>query len=212
MLTYRTMPRIANSDLSEFKNMLLYGQAPQPSTSPSLTFGTYFHQYLLLDREGTPSGVGAKPMLRMLNVMKSHERFCQLLKEAVPEIPQFWDDERTGLPCKAQLDLLLPGDALIADVKTTSARNRAEFLSNCLRYEYDRQAAFYIDGCRMAGQLIQRFILFGVQKQKPHQVYLVELLPDDPFIENGRRKYRKLLASWLKKPYTPSSWQIAITH
>ena len=208
MLTYRTTPRIANSDLSEFKNMLLYGQVPRPSTAPALTFGTNFHQYLLLDRGGTPSGIGAKPMLRMLDVMNSHELFCQLLKEAIPEIPQFWDDERTGLPCKAQLDLLLTGNALIADVKTTSARSRAEFLNNCLRYEYDRQAAFYIDGCRRTGQSIERFMLFGVQKQKPHQVYFVELMADDPFVENGRRKYRKLLASWLKKPYTPSSWQM----
>lgn len=212
MLTYRATPRIANSDLSEFKNVLLYGQVPQRSASPSLFFGSSFHHHLLIDRQGTPSGAGATPMLRMLAVMRNHTQFVPLLEKAVPEIPQYWDDELTGLPCKSQLDLLLPGEALIADLKTTSASSQAEFLDNCLRYEYDRQAAFYVDGCRMAGQPVQRFILFGVQKQKPHQVYVVEFKTDDPFIENGRRKYRKLLASWLKQPYTPTSWQLVPTY
>ncbi|AUD05343.1 PD-(D/E)XK nuclease-like domain-containing protein [Spirosoma pollinicola] len=211
MLTYRSTPRIANSDLSEFKNVLLYGQVPQRSESPALRFGTSFHHHLLVDRDAIPSGLGTKPMLRMLEVMRSHQQFCQILEGAIPEIPQYWDDEQTGLPCKSQLDLLHPSDELIADVKTTSASNRAEFLENCLRYEYDRQAAFYVDGCQALGHPIYRFILFGVQKQKPHQVFVVELKTTDRFTEDGRRKYRKLLASWKQQPYTPTSWQIVTT-
>lgn len=151
-------------------------------------------------------------MLRMLDVMRNHRQFCELMVAALPEIPQYWDDEQTGLPCKSQLDLLLPGEALIADVKTTSASSRAEFLGNCLMYEYDRQAAYYIDGCRAAGHPIDRFILFAIQKQKPHQVFVVDMKADDPFVENGRRKYGKLLVSWLKQPYTPTSWQLVPTH
>ena len=212
MLTYRATPRIANSDLSEFKNVLLYGQVPQRSASPSLIFGSNFHHHLLIDRQSVPSGIGAKPMLRMLDVMRNHLQFCELMAEALPEIPQYWDDGLTGLPCKSQLDLLLPGEALIVDVKTTSASSRAEFLENALFYEYDRQAAYYIDGCRSAGHPIKRFILFAIQKQKPHQVFVVDMKADDAFVENGRRKYRKLLASWLKQPYTPTSWQLIPIH
>lgn len=190
----------------------MYGQVPQRTDSPALSFGTSFHHYLLLDRETTPTGLGAKPMIRMLDVMRNHSQFCQLLEEAIPEIPQYWDDEQSGLPCKSQLDLLSPSNELIADVKTTSASSRAEFLGNCVRYEYDRQAAFYIDGCRMAGLPIQRFVLYGIQKQKPHQVYVVELMGNDPFVEAGRRKYRKLLQTWKKQPYTPTSWQVSPAH
>lgn len=208
MSTYRATPRIANSDLSEFKHLLLYGQTAQRQESPALHFGTRFHHHLLVERDTIPTGIGAKPMLRMLDVMRNHTLFVQLLREASPEIPQFWNDSRTGLPCKAQLDLLLPTEEIIIDVKTTSAGSQAEFLENCLRYEYDRQAAFYVDGCRALGQSIDRFMLFGVQKQKPHQVYVVDLKGDDSFVEGGRRKYVKLLSDWLKQPYTPSSWQV----
>lgn len=212
MITYRAIPRIANSDLSEFKNVLLYGQVPQRSASPSLVFGSSFHHHLLIDRQSIPSGIGAKPMLRMLDVMRNHPQFCKLMAGALPETPQYWDDALTGLPCKSQLDLWQQGEALIADVKTTSASSRAEFLENCLMYEYDRQAAYYIDGCRTAGHPIDRFILFAIQKQKPHQVFVVDLKADDPFVENGRRKYCKLLGSWLRQPYTPTSWQLVPTH
>ena len=211
-MTYRQIPRIANSDLSEFKHLLVYGQLPQRSASPSLSFGTGFHHHLLVDRQATPSGRGATPMLRMLDVMRNHSQFCQVLTNAITETAQYWDDDLTGLPCKSQLDLLVSAEALIADIKTTSARSQAEFLENCLTYEYDRQAAYYVDGCRLAGHPIDRFVLFGVQKQKPHQVFVVEMKANDPFVENGRRKYRKLLASWLKQPYTPTSWQQVATH
>ncbi|CCH57567.1 hypothetical protein BN8_p06753 (plasmid) [Fibrisoma limi BUZ 3] len=188
--------------------MRLYGQLPQQSQSPALSFGTRFHHHLLVDRDTLPSGVGATPMLRMLDVMRNHSLFVELLEQAIPEIPQYWDDTLTKLPCKSQLDLLLPSDELIVDVKTTSASSQSEFLDNCLRYEYDRQAAFYSDGCQHS---VRRYILFGIQKQKPHRVFVVELKTDDPFVEGGRRKYQKLLANWKQQPYIPTSWQILST-
>lgn len=123
-----------------------------------------------------------------------------------PEQAQFWEDERTGLPCKARIDLHVPDERIIVDVKTTSARSQTDFVANCYRYEYDRQAAYYLDGYQRAGGIADLFLLIGIQKQKPHNRYVVEVLADSIFIDGGRHKYRRLLRSWREINYRPKSW------
>ncbi|RYC66495.1 PD-(D/E)XK nuclease-like domain-containing protein [Spirosoma sordidisoli] len=203
-MNYRQLNRIANSDLTELKNYL-FGY-PQWPCSQAQEFGTRFHDFLLLDTETTPTGKGAAATKRMLDVLRADTFFSRLVITADIEIAQFWEDEPTGLPCKARLDLKLPDEGLIVDVKTTSARTQREFEANCYRYEYDRQAAYYLDGCRQAGDCADRFILLGIQKQKPHNLYVVEILADSIFMDEGRRKYRRLLRSWQELGFRPSSW------
>lgn len=203
-MEYRQLNRIANSDLTELKNRL-FG-LPQRTSSQAQEFGTRFHDYLLLDNMTIPTGKGATATKRMLDVVRADTFFTQIVAGAEIEIPQFWNDETTGLPCKARLDIRLPEEGLIVDIKTTSASSQKEFEQNCYRYEYDRQAAYYLDGCRQAGHVADRFILFGVQKQKPHGLYVVEVLDDSIFMDKGRRKYRRLLRSWQEVGFRPSSW------
>ncbi len=142
----------------------------------------------------------------MLDVMRADSLFCRLIAAAQVETAQLWDDEPTGLPCKARIDMRVPDERLIVDVKTTSARSQNEFVSNCYRYDYDRQAAFYLDGCRQAGECADQFIILGIQKQKPHNLYIVEVVADSIFLDYGRRKYQRLLRSWKETNYKPSSW------
>ena len=168
MDNYRSLPRIANSDLTELKCQIL-GQLYQLK-SPAQEFGTRFHDFLLMNIQAVPTGKGATATIRMLDVMRANSLFCRLMESGQPEQAQFWNDERTGLPCKARIDLRVPDEKLIVDVKTTSARSQAEFVSNCYRYEYDRQAAYYLDGCRQAGECADQFLILGIQKQKPHNL------------------------------------------
>lgn len=203
-MDYRQLNRIANSDLTELKNHI-FG-LPQRTASQAQEFGTRFHDYLLLDNDTVPTGKGATATRRMLDIVRADAFFTRLLPEAEVETPQYWNDEQTGLPCKARLDIRLPGEGLIVDIKTTSARSQREFEANCYRYEYDRQAAFYLDGCQQADQQADRFILLGIQKQKPHNLYVVEVLADSIFMDGGRRKYRRLLRSWQEMGFRPSSW------
>lgn len=205
MDNYRSLPRIANSDLTELKN-LLFGIS-QPAASPAQEFGTRFHDFLLMNTQAVPTGKGATATRRMLDVMRANSLFFRLLESGQPEQAQFWNDERTGLPCKARIDLRVPDEKLIVDVKTTSARSQAEFVSNCYRYEYDRQAAYYLDGCRQAGECADQFLILGIQKQKPHNLYVVEVLGDSIFMDEGRRKYGRLLRSWQEIGFRPRSWQ-----
>ena len=207
-MNYRAIPRIANSDLTEFKNKLLFGRKPIPIFSQALAFGTHFHDHLLLTPDVAPVGKGATALKRMLDVMRSDTDFSRLFNKGVYEEAHFWEDDRTNLLCKARIDLRVPEESLIVDVKTTSATTRAEFLTACQTYEYDRQAAFYLDGCQQAGQVVTRYLILGIQKQKPHHLFKLEHVTDDSFINYGRRKYQTLLRSWKQQPYQPSSWQI----
>ncbi|MDB5240563.1 MAG: hypothetical protein JWP57_1188 [Spirosoma sp.] len=203
-MEYRQVPHIANSDLTELKNFL-FG-LPQHQHSPAQAFGTRFHDFLLLDTDAIPTGKGASATKRMLNVVRTNPFFSHIIAEAQIETAQYWGDELTGLPCKARLDLQLPEEGLIVDIKTTSARNQREFENNGYRYEYDRQAAFYLDGCCQTGVCADRFILLGIQKQQPHNLYVVEVKADSIFMDGGRRKYRRLLRSWQEVSFHPSSW------
>lgn len=203
---YRQLPRIANSDLTELKNHIL-GLPHRPS-SPAQEFGTRFHDFLLLDTGAIPNGKGATATRRMLDVLRNDPLFSRLLRLGQPEQVQFWEDERTGLPCKARIDLPVPDERIIVDVKTTSARTQAEFVANCYGYEYDRQAAYYLDGYRRAGGQADLFLIIGIQKQKPHSRYIIEVLADSIFMDGGRQKYSRLLRSWQEVNYRPRSWMV----
>lgn len=202
-MDYRSLPRIANSDLTEFKNWLLFGRSPKPATA-AMGFGTQFHQVSLLGESYT--GKGATQMGRMLTQLQTLPIFSQLLSSGLTELVTVWDDAQTGLPCKGRLDLIAPPIGIIADLKTTSAKNQLDFERQCVHWEYDRQGAFYLDGCRSAGILVNTFILIGVQKQKPNQTFVFESSLTSPFIEQGRKRYRALLRSWQQRPYQPTSW------
>jgi hypothetical protein len=205
MNDYRSIPRIANSDLTELKNYL-FGK-PDLQSSPAQEFGTRFHDLLLLETDVVPTSKGSTSQKRLLDVMRANSLFCRLVEAAQVEIAQFWNDVRTGLPCKARIDMRVPDERLIVDVKTTSARSQNEFIANCYRYDYDRQAAFYLDGCQQVGECADLFIILGIQKQKPHSLYVVEVAADSIFLDYGRRKYQRLLRSWKEVNYKPRSWK-----
>jgi hypothetical protein len=115
-------------------------------------------------------------------------------------------DPATQLPCKARLDLVYSSpkrqNALVLDFKTTSARTSAQFLQSCYDYDYDRQAAFYLDSLRHAesGEWAAtrqfRFVFVGVMKQAPHRLFAVDASALPGFLEYGRKKYQFWLKKW----------------
>ena len=117
-------------------------------------------------------------------------------------------DPTTQLACKARLDLVYTSpkrqNALIFDFKTTSARTQAQFLQSCYDYDYDRQAAFYLDSLRFADgnewatAKQVRLVFVGVMKQQPHRLFAVEATSLPGFVEYGRKKYRFWLKKWLE--------------
>ncbi|WP_229366153.1 hypothetical protein [Fibrisoma montanum] len=87
MNDYRSLPRIANSDLTELKNHL-FGK-PDFQSGPAQEFGTRFHDLLLLETGVVPTGKGATAQKRMLDVLRANSLFCRLMDSAQVETPHF---------------------------------------------------------------------------------------------------------------------------
>ncbi|WP_266363363.1 PD-(D/E)XK nuclease-like domain-containing protein [Tellurirhabdus rosea] len=121
-------------------------------------------------------------------------------------------DPTTDVDCKARLDLVYTSpkrrNALILDFKTTSARSQSQFLQSCYDYDYDRQVAFYLDALRHADSRewqdtrTFRFVLIGVQKQKPNRLFAVDATSIPDFVDYGRKKYRFWLRKWKEQQTT----------
>lgn len=203
-MNYRTMPRYANSDLGEFRNQLFSNKAVKPSGAAQV-FGTLYHSLLLQSQ--TPSNVTPK-MDHQLKAMREaalQNKFVRsVLERSQVEQVQLWLDKQTELPCKAQTDIWLAEDELIVDIKTTSCKTYSEFLKSCEDYNYDRQAAYYLDGTPNAN----RFVIIGVTKQAPYGVFYFEASACRGCVEGGRKKYQGLLRGIQREGFIPSSWQL----
>lgn len=229
---YRSIPRVSNSDLTRLKEEHLgYGvsSAPARNLDKAKVFGRTFHQHLLepetigtvlqqLLPDLTPGGLAMPAdanaldakrteQLSVLMKMIRQDAFCRrYLRLSERERVVLSTDPMTGVACKARLDMVYTSpkrrNALIIDVKTTSARTQAQFLESCYTYDYDRQAAFYVDSLRnddfnewaMTRQF--RFVFIGVMKQRPHRLFAVDATSIPNFMEYGRKKYRFWLRKW----------------
>jgi len=105
------------------------------------------------------------------------QRFCRdLLYRGQAEQTHTATHEATGLTVKVRPDLMITspktGRRVIVDFKTTSAQHYAHFVATIEPYDYDRQAALYSDLLGAA-----RFIIIGVQKKSPFEVWQFEVTP-----------------------------------
>jgi hypothetical protein len=200
---YRTFPAYSNSDLTEFERFL----TAEPNKIPVKAFaeGSAFHQLLLEPYCGRPldTTIELDRLREMARSVRSTRFGRWALQWGRKEQPHLFRNTRTGLLCKCQTDITLR-HGLIVDVKTTRARTYRQFLECCEQYQYDRQAAFYLDGLNA-----KRFVLLGVQKTAPFQVFYFEPTADRvgrTFIEQGRERYQRLLELLTKSSFRPSSW------
>ena len=215
LIDYRSIPRVSNSDLTRLKEECLGYTSPRLVPQRAMQFGRAFHAHLL-----EPESVGGiieqllpdmKPVesgrLEQLTEQVRRDSFCgRYLRKSDRERVVLFTDPVSELACKARLDMVYTSpksrSALILDFKTTSANTQSQFLQSCYDYDYDRQVAFYIDSLRYAdgGEWADtrrfRFVLIGVQKQKPHRLFAVDATSIPGFVEYGRKKYRFWLRKW----------------
>ncbi|AUD05481.1 PD-(D/E)XK nuclease-like domain-containing protein [Spirosoma pollinicola] len=225
---YRALSRVSNSDLTRLKEEHLgYWSVPSARFIPEKTkaFGRAFHQHLL-----EPETVGTvlsqflpdmmeptintdalapaqtKQLATLMRTIRQ-DAFCRrYLRLSERERIVLSTEPTTGIACKARLDMVYTSpkrrNTMVIDLKTTSARTQAQFLESCYTYDYDRQAAFYIDSLRNAdgrewGTTKQfRFVFIGIMKQSPHRLFAVDATSIPGFIDYGRKKYRFWLRKW----------------
>ncbi|GAB3843231.1 PD-(D/E)XK nuclease-like domain-containing protein [Hymenobacter jeollabukensis] len=193
---HRALPGLSNTDLGQLKNQLL-GQLRLPNPA-ALAYGSHFHTAVLEPhRYARTDEKGIRwPELETLARQLRRGRYCRdLLYRGHAEQSYTATHTATGLLIKLRPDLLVRSRAgrclTLIDFKTTSSPDRAHFLSTIERYDYDRQAALYLDVLQAT-----RFLIIGVQKKDPHQVWRVELTATPGLIEQGRKKYHRLLGAY----------------
>lgn len=221
---YRTLNRIAQSDLSELARFL-HPDRKKSGNAPSrqvLSFGTIFHAMVLeplkpIDWSAFPVEKKSelyntlRAMLDALYAGREGDAFLHNLERAMKEHVALWVDGDTGVEAKAKIDILRTAASgrftLIHDLKTTACKTEEEFIKSCHTYGYDRQGAFYLSSDPRA----EYFEITGIQKVAPFNVYRLSYHRKDAFIKGGQKQLRALLksaATELAKPdgWRPSSW------
>ncbi|MGI4886447.1 MAG: PD-(D/E)XK nuclease-like domain-containing protein [Janthinobacterium lividum] len=214
---HRALPHVSNTDLSNLKASIL-GQLRRPNLV-ALAFGSHFHtavlepgQYQRTDERGIKW-----PALETLARQLRRQRYCRdLLYRGQAEQSYTAIHTASGVGVKVRPDLLVRSRAgrqrTLIDFKTTSAPDLAHFLATIEQYDYDRQAALYLD---VLGAT--RFLIIGVQKprveavgQAPCQVWRVELTAMPGLIEQGRKKYTALLRHYARQLLPASAQDSAV--
>jgi hypothetical protein len=196
---HRALPHVSNTDLSDLKASIL-GQSRRPNPV-ALAFGSHFHTAVLEPQHYQRTDErGIKwPDLETLARQLRRQRYCRdLLYRGQAEQSYTATHTATGIGVKLRPDLLMRSRAgrqlTLIDFKTTSCPTFEHFLSTIEQYDYDRQAAFYLDVLKAT-----RFLIIGVQKKAPHAVWRVELTATPGLIEQGRKKYTALLRHYARQ-------------
>ena len=192
---YRRLPRVSNSDLTRLRDWL-FGRERVLNTR-AVTLGRAVHERVLEPHKSSelPKGVQAEQVDALSRRLQMHDAFQRYARTAEKECVKLFTDPDTGLDCKARLDLVYE-KATVLDVKTTSCRTYSAFVQTCYEYDYDRQAAFYLDSVEG-----KDFIFVGVQKVEPFNIYWFDASTEAGFIDYGRRKYKRLLHTWKELRY-----------
>ena len=132
-------------------------------------------------------------------VLANKKARALLEADGVSDATGCWRDKETGQPCKLRTDRLVPGwrgGATVLDFKTTDDASKEAFTRSVIKYGYDRQAAWYLDGLAAMGHPYEHFVFVVVEKDPPHGVALYSLEQAD--LGYAREVNRQLLASYAR--------------
>ncbi len=129
------------------------------------------------------------------------------------EVTISWDDEKTGIKCKARVDKIVPSLGVFVDLKTTS--DIAGFRSSIARYKYHLQMAHYADALASAwpGTTWQPYII-ALETDPPHTYQIAPLSARAVRLGvHERETLMRLLAqcidtnTWPGPPH-PAAWEL----
>lgn len=134
----------------------------------------------------------------MLHAVGAHPFAAALFRKGRAEVSAYWNDPATGVLCRCRPDYWRR-DGILVDLKTTDDSSPEEFGRSVLKWRYHVQAAFYLEGARLAMEqspvdldleigLPAEFVFVAVEKNPPHAVAVYRL--DRDSIEVGRREMR----------------------
>ena len=110
--------------------------------------------------------------------LRRHPEIAKLLDRGTFEVTLRFDDEESGLPCKARPDWLATTYGALLDLKSAEDASIEAFERDAGKYAYHRQAAFYIDAMDAIGWPINDFVFGVVEKNPPYAAALYRLEPE----------------------------------
>lgn len=207
---YHALPQLSNSMLSAFdrelKNMepisaiasLEFGSL----VDAMLTEGVDVVNSLILNCDSlTATEIAtAKSMVAVF----SQDRVCELIHGmSTPQKVCFGriffekDGLKIDYEARCKLDFWVSQTKTIVDLKTTKATTESGFMTAVNFFNYDRQAAFYMDlvsnseGCR-----VDDFMIIGQSTSKPHKVWKIKIKRGDKMYNSGLAKYQDLMTKY----------------
>lgn len=137
--------------------------------------------------------------LRMRDAVHGNPFARALISGAVTERTLIWQDDDTGLMCRARLDGQSPLGCPF-DLKTTVDASPRAFVGRAVpRLQYHMQAAFYLRGCRALGLPSGGFPLIALETAPPHVTMVYPLgsrsiEAGDQLVSAALNRYAELLA------------------
>jgi len=113
---------------------------------------------------------------KMKEAFYKNEICRKLIKSSEKELTIFWKDPSTGILLKARPDLFSVQFNCIVDLKSTQDASENAFRRTVKMYEYNFQAAFYLEAAhRTIGKFINDFIFIAIEKTPPYGLALYTL-------------------------------------
>lgn len=127
----------------------------------------------------------------MKDAIFKHPLAAAFLKNGEAEQSFFWEDSETGLMCKCRPDYLTHTNICV-DIKTTDDATYNSFQRSSLKFRYDVQGAFFMDGIFQAtNRLVEDFVLIAIEKTPPFGIMIYVM--DNAFVDHGRLMYKENL-------------------
>lgn len=119
---------------------------------------------------------------------KSMAAQCEMQKVSVKRNwPIHYEGFDFNMDVRCKWDFFSPKIDLSGDLKTTACTTQKAFEASIHHYNYDRQAAFYMDIENKSN-----FIFIGVCKTSPHEIFKVPVKRGGDLYNSGRAKYQEL--------------------
>ncbi len=139
---------------------------------------------------------------QMENAIAKHPMAIGLIMGAQCELSLFWQDEATGILCKARPDIW--HTTFVGDLKTTADASYKSFSRSVFQYNYHLQCAMIYEGILAAdGHRVSDFAMIAIEKEPPYAIACYRL--DDAIIEKGREEFHNLLGN-LANCLTADEW------
>ena len=127
----------------------------------------------------------------MAAAVRAHPLAAPYFDGALFEDSIRWNDETTGLLCKARLDWYIPGTRTLCDFKTGPIDERV-FKSLAIRMGYDCQLSHYRAGLRANGHEVDTIAIVVAEPKPPYDVAV--FMPDDVLMDRADAEVKALLA------------------